>query len=44
MHNYNRNSYVHIAPEKIKWRKMWSFQKCGEKAIRYCIKVAHNLC
>ena len=43
-HNYNRNSHVHIAPQKIKWRKMWSFQKCGEKTIMYCIKVAHNLC
>ena len=31
MHNYNRNSHVHNALQKIMWRKMWSFQKCGEK-------------
>ena len=23
MHNYNRNSHVHNALQKIMWRKMW---------------------
>ena len=27
----NRNSHVHNALQKIMWRKLWSFQKCGEK-------------
>ena len=31
MYNYNRNSHVHNALQKIMWRNMWSFQKCAEK-------------
>ena len=40
MHNYNRNSHVHNALQKIIWRKMWSFQNCGEKTN----KVVHYGC
>ena len=31
IYNYNRNSYIHNALQKIMCRKMWRFQKCGEK-------------
>ena len=34
----NRNSHVHNALQKIMWRKLWSFQKCGEKTN----KVVHE--
>ena len=35
MRNYNRNSHVHNALQKIIWRKVWR-----KKPIRQCIKVA----
>ena len=31
MNNYSRISHVHNALQIIMWRKMFSFQKCGEK-------------